>query len=140
MNLLLIDAAACLAYSVVGIVLMAVGYLIIDVLTPGKLHELIWVQRNRNATLIVAANTLGVAIVVSSAILASGPGLLFGLASTAVYGVVGLLMMALSLLFIDRVVTGKLGSIVAEAELHPAAWVNAAAHISIALIVAVAIS
>lgn len=140
MNLLLIDAVACLAYGVVGIALMAVGYLIIDLLTPGKLHELIWAQRNRNATLIVAANTLGVAIMVASAILASGPGLLFGLIGTLTYGVIGLLVMSLSFLLIDLLTPGKLGSIVSESELHPAAWVNASAHIAVALVVAVAIS
>ncbi|GLU47866.1 DUF350 domain-containing protein [Nocardiopsis ansamitocini] len=137
---LLLEVIACLSYGLVGTALMAIGYLIVDVLTPGKLHELIWTDRNRNATLIVVANTLGVSIVVASAILASGPGLLFGLTSTAAYGAVGLLLMALSFLLIDALTPGKLGSIVAESELHPAAWVNASAHIAVAIVVAAAIS
>ena len=140
MHPLLIDVVACLAYGVVGIALMALGYLIVDLLTPGKLHELIWTNRNRNATLIVASNTLGVAIVVSTAIAASANDLAAGLVTTVVYGLVGLLLMALSFLLIDLLTPGKLGSIVAENELHPAAWVNASAHLAVAAVVATAIT
>ncbi|MEY9210732.1 DUF350 domain-containing protein [Thermobifida halotolerans] len=136
---LLIDIIACLAYGVVGIALMALGYLIVDLLTPGKLHELIWEHRNRNATLIVASNILGVAVVVATAIATSAEGLAAGLVTTAVYGIVGLAIMALAFLLIDLLTPGKLGSIVADTELHPAAWVNASAHVAVALIVATAI-
>ncbi|HLU98276.1 MAG TPA: DUF350 domain-containing protein [Thermobifida alba] len=139
MYLLLIDVLTCLAYGVVGIALMALGYLIVDLLTPGKLHELIWSDRNRNATLIVSSNTLGVAIVVATAIATSAEGLAAGLVSTAVYGLVGLVIMALSFVLIDLLTPGKLGSIVAETELHPAAWVNASAHLAVAAVVATAI-
>ncbi|MFC4565713.1 DUF350 domain-containing protein [Nocardiopsis mangrovi] len=137
---LLAELGSCLAYGVVGTLLMAVGYVIVDVLTPGKLHELIWTGRNKNATLIVAANTLGTAMVVFSAIMASESGLVNGLLSTAGYGMIGLVLMAAAFLMLDALTPGKLGSIVAEAELHPAAWVNAAAHVSVALVVAAAIS
>ncbi|MGI5120875.1 DUF350 domain-containing protein [Marinactinospora thermotolerans] len=137
---LLYNIGACFAYGVVGTLLMAVGYVLVDLLTPGKLHELIWVQRNRNATLIVSANTLGTAIVVASAILASEVGLVDGLITTAVYGLVGLVLMLASFLILDALTPGKLGSIVNETELHPAAWVNASAHFAVAVVVAAAIS
>ncbi|GAA3736389.1 uncharacterized membrane protein YjfL (UPF0719 family) [Spinactinospora alkalitolerans] len=137
---LLYNIGACLAYGVVGTLLMALGYIAVDLLTPGKLHELIWTDRNRNATLIVAANTLGTALVVVSAILASEEGLANGLISTAAYGAVGLALMAASFLILDALTPGRLGSIVGDNELHPAAWVNASAHIAVALVVAAAIS
>ncbi|RCV49185.1 DUF350 domain-containing protein [Marinitenerispora sediminis] len=137
---LLYEAGACLAYGVVGTALMALGYFIVDLLTPGKLHELIWTHRNRNATLLVAANTLGVAVVVATAILASPDDLLWGLLGTLVYGVVGLLLMGLSFLVVDLLTPGKLGAVVAESEPHPAVWVNASAHFAVAVTVAAAIS
>src|SRR5690606_41339108 len=98
MHPLLIDVVACLAYGVVGIALMALGYLIVDLLTPGQLHELIWTNRNRTATLIVASNTLGVAIVVSTAIPASATSHAPGPDTTVVYGLVGLLLTDLAFL------------------------------------------
>ncbi|MFC7328333.1 DUF350 domain-containing protein [Marinactinospora rubrisoli] len=137
---LLYEAGACLAYGILGTALMALGYLVIDLLTPGRLHELVWEQRNRNATLLLSANTLGVAIVVAVAILASPDDLLWGLLATLVYGVIGLALMALSFLVIDLLTPGRLGAVIAEKEPHPAVWVNASAHIAVAVTVAAAIS
>lgn len=136
---LLYEAGASLAYGIVGTLLMVLGYLVVDLLTPGKLHELIWVDRNRNATLLVAANILGVAIVVATAIFASPDALIPGLAATFVYGVVGLLIMAIAFFVIDLCTPGKLGAIVTETEPHPAVWVNVSAHLSVAIVVAAAI-
>ncbi|GAB3449148.1 hypothetical protein GCM10027570_23340 [Streptomonospora sediminis] len=140
MPVLLYEAGASLAYGALGIVLMVIGYLIVDVLTPGKLHELVWVQRNRNASLLLASNLLGVAIVVATAIYVSTGGLIVGLSGAAIYGLIGLLLMGLSFLLIDVLTPGKLGEMLTGDETHPAAWVNAAAHVAIALMVAAAIS
>ncbi|CAM3811609.1 DUF350 domain-containing protein [Nocardiopsis rhodophaea] len=137
---ILYNAGAALAYGVVGMLVMVVGYLIVDVLTPGRLHKLIWEDGNRNATLMVSANTLGVAIVVVSAIFASEFGLASGLITTAVYGGVGLILMAAAFLIIDLLTPAKIGDILNQSELHPATWVNASAHIAVALVVAAAIS
>ncbi|GAA4914759.1 DUF350 domain-containing protein [Streptomonospora salina] len=140
MSVLLYESGASLAYGVLGIVLMVLGYLIVDVLTPGKLHELVWVQRNRNAALLVASNLLGVAVVVATAIYISTGALAIGLASAAAYGIVGLVLMALSFVLIDMLTPGKLGEVLTSSESHPAVWVNASAHLAIALMVAAAIS
>ncbi|KII00614.1 membrane protein [Streptomonospora alba] len=140
MPVLLYEAGASLAYGVLGIALMVLGYLIVDVLTPGKLHELVWKQRNRNAALLVASNLLGVSIVVATAIYISTGGLAIGLAGAAAYGLVGLVLMALSFVLIDALTPGKLGELLTDSETHPAVWVNAAAHLAIALMVAAAIS
>ncbi|MDT0302344.1 DUF350 domain-containing protein [Streptomonospora wellingtoniae] len=140
MAVLLYEAGASLAYGVLGVVLMVLGYLIVDVLTPGRLHELVWNQRNRNASLLLSTNLLGVAIVVATAIYVSTGGLAIGLASATVYGLIGLLLMGLSFLLIDVLTPGKLGEVLTDDETHPAVWVNAGAHIAIALMVAAAIS
>ncbi|WP_017595439.1 DUF350 domain-containing protein [Nocardiopsis potens] len=134
------EALACLAYGVLGMVLMALGYLLVDVLTPGKLHALIWTDKNPNATLVLAANTLGVALVVAMAVYTSTGPLAEGLLLTGVYGVIGLVLMGLSFVVIDLLTPGKLGAVVTHADLQPAAWINASAHIAVALVVAAAIS
>ncbi|MBQ1046857.1 DUF350 domain-containing protein, partial [Micromonospora sp. C72] len=68
MENLLTDLLVTLAYGVVGVVLMAVGYVLVDVATPGKLHELIWVERNRNAAVLLSSNLIGVGTIVVAAI------------------------------------------------------------------------
>jgi uncharacterized membrane protein YjfL (UPF0719 family) len=142
MNEILFNALEALAYGGVGIVILVLGYLLTDLLTPGKLHELIWVNRNRNAVLLVSANTLGSAIVVTSAILSSESeiGLGAGLLSTAVYGLIGLGVMALSFVLIDLLVPAKIAQMISNDEPHPATWVSASAHVAIAVVIAAALT
>ncbi|WP_435109581.1 DUF350 domain-containing protein [Nocardiopsis synnemataformans] len=142
MNEILFNALGALAYGGVGIVILVLGYLLTDLLTPGKLHELIWENRNRNAVLLVSANTLGSAIVVTSAILSSESeiGLGAGLVSTAVYGLIGLGVMALSFVLIDLLVPAKISQMISNDEPHPATWVSASAHVAIAVVIAAALT
>jgi uncharacterized membrane protein YjfL (UPF0719 family) len=142
MNEILFNALGALAYGGVGIVILVLGYLLTDLLTPGKLHVLIWENRNRNAVLLVSANTLGSAIIVTSAILSSESeiGLGAGLLSTAVYGLIGLGVMALSFVLIDLLVPAKIAQMISNDEPHPATWVSASAHVAIAVVIAAALT
>jgi uncharacterized membrane protein YjfL (UPF0719 family) len=126
-------------YGLVGLVLMAVGFALIDVLTPGNLREQVWVERNRNAAVLAASNLLGVGIIVATAIAASDGNWAQGLLSTAAYGLLGLVLMGLSFIVLDAVTPGKLGAILVDEVPHPAVYVNGAAHIAVSAIVAVAI-
>lgn len=140
MKELIVGLLAALAYGAVGTTLMALGYVLVDIATPGKLRDLIWVERNGNAAILLGSGLLGVGIIVTTAILVSDDDLVRGLASTVGYGLVGLVTMALSFVLLDAVTPGKLGEILAEHEPHPAAWVSGSAHIAIAGIIAAAIS
>jgi uncharacterized membrane protein YjfL (UPF0719 family) len=126
-------------YGLVGLVLMALGFVLVDVLTPGNLREQVWTQRNRNAAILLASNLLGVGIIVATAIAASHGNWGEGLLSTAAYGVLGLVLMGVSFVVIDVFTPGKLGELLVQEEPHPAVYVSAAAHLSVSAIVAVAI-
>jgi len=126
-------------YGLVGLVLMAVGFALIDVLTPGNLREQVWVDRNRNAAVLAASNLLGVGIIVATAIAASDGNWAQGLLSTAAYGILGLALMGISFIVLDLLTPGKLGAILVQEEPHPAVYVNGASHLAVAAIVAVAI-
>ena len=142
MNEILTSSLYALGYGAVGTAIMLLGYLITDLLTPGKLHRLVWEERNPNAVLLVSANTLGAAVVVVSAILSSFSelGLGAGLLSAGIFGIIGLAVMAASFLIIDLITPTSVRAVIASAEFHPATWVSATAHLSIALVVAAAIS
>lgn len=142
MNEILTSSLYALGYGAVGTAIMLLGYLITDLLTPGKLHKLIWEERNPNAVLLVSANTLGAAVVIVSAILSSFSelGLGAGLLSASVFGLIGLAVMAASFLIIDLFTPTSVRAVIANSEFHPATWVSATAHLSIALVVAAAIS
>ncbi|MEU9825061.1 DUF350 domain-containing protein [Micromonospora chersina] len=140
MQTLVTDLLVTLAYGVVGVALMAVGYVLVDVATPGKLHELIWGERNRNAALLLASNLAGVGIIVVAAIAASADDFALGLVGAAAYGILGLVIMAASFLLLDMATPGKLGEILVDPEAHPAVWVSAVVHLATGAIIAAAIS
>ncbi|MQA16925.1 MAG: DUF350 domain-containing protein [Pseudonocardiaceae bacterium] len=127
------------AYGLVGLALMTLGFVLVDVLTPGNLREQVWMQRNRNATILLASNLLGVGIVVTTAIFASADVFVAGLVSAAAYGVLGLVLMAVSFLVIDAATPGRLGELLLDGTAHPAVWVNGSSHLAVAAIVAAAI-
>ncbi|GAA4284600.1 DUF350 domain-containing protein [Brevibacterium daeguense] len=136
---LLIESGIVLAFAFSGLLLMLVGYGVVDLITPGKLHELLWKEKSRNAAILVASNLLGVSIIVAAAIRASAADLFWGIVSTIVYGLVGIIVMALSFLIVDALTPGRLGDLVHAENIHPAVWVNASTHIGIAIIMASAL-
>ncbi|MEU7571805.1 DUF350 domain-containing protein [Micromonospora sp. NPDC049240] len=140
MQHLVTDLLVTLAYGVVGVVLMAVGYLLVDLATPGKLHELIWAERNRNATLLLASNLVGVGTVVVAAIVASDDDFTLGLVGAAAYGFLGLVLMAAAFVLLDVATPGKLGELLVDPDPHPAVWISATVHVATGAIIAAAIS
>lgn len=134
------DLLVTLAYGAVGVLLMGVGYVLVDVATPGRLRELIWTERNRNAALLLASNLVGVGIIVVAAITASDDDFAAGITGAAAYGILGLLIMAAAFVLLDMVTPGRLGEILVDPEPHPATWVSAVVHVATGAIIAAAIS
>src|SRR3546814_5426364 len=60
MNDLLEGVLASLAFGAAGLVLLALGYWLVDLMTPGHLGRLIFVERNRDASLVQASSLLAI--------------------------------------------------------------------------------
>jgi uncharacterized membrane protein YjfL (UPF0719 family) len=136
---LLTGLLAAAAYGVVGVLMMALGYLLVDLATPGKLRDLIWVDRNPNAAILLVSGLLGIGIILTVAIIVSDDDLVLGLADTLAFGLLGLILMSLSFLLIDWMTPGKLGDELSSATIHPGTWVSAGAHVVIATLIAASI-
>ncbi|MEA2192558.1 MAG: hypothetical protein QOI73_2679 [Solirubrobacteraceae bacterium] len=135
------ELAAGTLYGLVGIVLLALGYYMMDLLTPGNLGRQLCEDRNRNAGVIVSAAMLAIGIILTSAIIASDGDLAKGLGQSAGFGLVGILLLGIAFVVIDVITPGKLGDIVMGEEGHePMVFVTGAALLSIGGIVAAAIS
>ncbi|TDC66873.1 DUF350 domain-containing protein [Actinomadura sp. GC306] len=139
------EIGATFAYGGVGIALMAVGYLAVELLTPGKLGKQIWTDGNKGAALLLAVKLFSVGIIVTTAIITSDDDLGAGLIDTAVFGGIGIVLMAIAFLLLDVTTPGKLGATLVDAsgggaKIHPAGWVVAAADLGLAAIVAGAVS
>jgi len=133
--------AAGLLYGIVGLALLALGFLVIDLLTPGNLGRQLAVERNRNAGVIVASALVSVAIIVVSAIHASAGSLLEGLGQAAGFGMLGIALLAIAFVVIDLITPGKLGeSVMGRGGHEPMVLVTSAALVAVGAIVAAAIS
>ncbi|MEE1930756.1 DUF350 domain-containing protein [Streptomyces sp. TRM 70351] len=139
------SAGVALLYGLVGFVVMAVGFVALDLVTPGKLVQVVWTERNRGAAVVLTGQTLGIGLVIAQAIGASESqlGLGYGLVSTLLYGLAGVLVMTFVFAMVGLVTPGKMGSSVLQDEgdrPHPAAWVQGAMYVGTAFMVGAALT
>ena len=140
LNDLAFDLLAGLAYGALGLVLLALGYIAIDLLTPGRLTDLIYRERNWNAAAVVASGLVAIATINVTAIITSHDDLDKGLAYAGTFGLLGIVLLAISFVIVDKFTPGELGEIVCSPERHPAVVVTVANHVAVGAIVAAAIS
>ncbi|WP_217250988.1 DUF350 domain-containing protein [Streptomyces sp. AC602_WCS936] len=139
------SAGQALLYGVVGLVVMAVGFVALDLVTPGKLFHVVWRDRNRGAAVLLGSQSVAVGLVVMEAIRASESeeGLGQGLFSTLLYGLAGVLVMTLVGIVIGKLAPGQMGAVALEDSgdrPHPAAWVQAGMYLGTAFMVGAALS
>ncbi|BAJ29939.1 MULTISPECIES: DUF350 domain-containing protein [Kitasatospora] len=139
MNDILHQLGYAAAYGAVGLVLLLLGVLLVDALTPGELRRQIWVERNRNAAVVLSSALLAIGAIVFTAVMSTYQDFVKGLVAAAVFGLFGLLLMAVSFRVLDLVTPGRLGELLVDDEPHPAVWVTASTNLAVAAIVSAAI-
>ncbi|WP_157246279.1 DUF350 domain-containing protein [Nonomuraea typhae] len=127
------------SYAALGVILMIIGFYVIDLAIPGKLSQIIKTDRNPNATLLTTSGLAAVGLIVTASIWSSGGALLDGLAQTAVFGLVGIAVQTVAMLVFDRIVGISVRELVKEPELQPGTRLLAVTHLAIGLITAVAV-
>lgn len=130
---------AIVLYALLGVLLLLLGYFVIDLTTPGKLTTVIKTERNPNATMLAASGIGAVALVIVAAIFSSGGQLIEGLTETVVFGLVGILAQALAIFAFDRVIGMDVESLLSEPRLSPAAVLIGVTRVAIGLITAFAL-
>lgn len=133
------NVVATLLYFVVGIVVLALGFVMVDVLTPGNLRQLVFVERRPNAVAVACAMYAALAIVVIAAIVASSNELGQGLVDAAVYGLVGIVLQGLALVVLEMAVPGRFRDLIADERLHPAAIATAVTLLAVGGVTAAAL-
>lgn len=131
---------ATLLFFLVGIAVLALGFLALDLLTPGDLRRQVYTDRKPNAAILLGANHLALAVIVVTSILTSADALAQGLLDSAVYGLVGVVLQAVALRVLDAFVPGHLRAIVDEERMSGAAWAVAASLVAIGAVNAAALS
>ena len=128
------------AYTGVGLALLALGFFALDLLTPGHLGRHIYEHRSVNAALTLAAGFLGQGAITFASIWTNATsGFGEALGYTVVFGVLGVLLQAVAFVVLDLVTPGRLGAHLTEPQFHPASLVSAAAQLAVAAIIVASI-
>ena len=131
---------ALLAYVAVAVVILVLGFVLTDLTTPGKLGTLICTDRNVNATIVASTNLLAVGAIVTMAIWSTHDDFAYGLVTTAVFGLVGVLLLAAVDWLVDKLTPGYLPELIVGQQFHPASVFVGVAHLVIGVVIAVSIT
>jgi uncharacterized membrane protein YjfL (UPF0719 family) len=134
------NVIAAILYFVVGIVVLIAGFVMADLLTPGNLRRMVFVERRPNAVAVASGMYAALAIVVVTAIVASSNELAQGLVDAAVYGLVGVALQGLALVVLEVAVPGRFRDLIADERLHPAAIATAVTLLAVGGVNAAALS
>ena len=128
------------AYTGVGILLLVVGAVALDLLTPGHLARHIYEERSVNAGIALAAGFIGQGAIAFTTIWTNATsGFGRALLYTVVFGLLGVLLQVVAFLILDLLTPGKLGTMLMQVPFHPASLVTAASQLAVAAIIVASI-
>lgn len=137
---LLRGAVASVLYFLVAFVVLVAGFGMVNLLTPGNLRQLVFVERRPNAVVLACSMYAALALVIISAIFTSSNQLGEGLLGVAVYGLVGVALQGAALVVLEIAVPGRFRDHIEATELHPAAFATAVMLLSVGGVIAAALS
>ncbi|BBZ44771.1 DUF350 domain-containing protein [Mycobacterium parmense] len=131
---------ATILYFAVGMAVLIVGFFMVDLLTPGNLRRLVFIDRRPNAVVIACAMYVALTTVIISAIVNSYSQLGQGLLGVAVYGLMGVVLLGVALLSVHVLIPGDFHEHVDEPELHPGSFAVALMLLAVGGVTAAAVS
>jgi uncharacterized membrane protein YjfL (UPF0719 family) len=139
-DVLVQNLVSTLLYFVVGVIILVLGFAMVDMLTPGRLRSQVFLERRPNAVIVTAATDVSLTLVIVSAIVASSDKLGQGLLDTLVYGLVGVALQGVALVVLEAVVPGHYRTIIDAERFHPASIAAAVILVAVGGINAAALS
>lgn len=134
------NVVSSVLYFMVGVVVLAAGFVMVDVLTPGNLRRQVFVERRPNAVTITAAMDVSLAAIIITAIHSSSDRLGQGLIDTLIYGLIGVGLQGLALVAVELLAPGHFRNDINAEKFHPAALSVAVALLAIGGINAAALT
>lgn len=140
LNPVLKGAVATILYFGVGMAVLLVGFYAVDVLTPGKLRQLVFIDRRPNAVVVAGAMYIALTVVIITAIVNSYSQLGQGLLGVAVYGLMGVILLGFALLTMHLLIPGSFHEHIDEPELHPGSFAVALILLAVGGVTAAAVA
>ncbi|OBI63003.1 DUF350 domain-containing protein [Mycobacterium sp. E796] len=139
-NPVLKGAVATILYFAVGMAVLFVGFYMVDWLTPGKLRQLVFIDRRPNAVVVAGAMYISLTVVIITAIANSYSQLGQGLLGVAVYGLMGVILLGIALLAMHLLIPGDFHEHIDEPTLHPGSFAVALILLAVGGVTAAAVS
>ncbi len=133
-------AVNTILYFLVGMGVLVIGFYMVDFLTPGKLRQLVFIDRRPNAVVVAGAMYIALTTVIITAITTSYSQLGQGLIGVAVYGLMGVILLGLALLTMHLLIPGNFHEHVDEPTLHPGSFAVALILLAVGGVTAAAVS
>ncbi len=133
-------AVATILYFAVGMAVLIIGFYMVDWLTPGKLRQMVFVDRRPNAVVVAGAMYISLTMVIITAIANSYSQLGQGLLGVAVYGLMGVILLGIALLCTHLLIPGNFHEHVDEPTLHPGSFAVALILLAVGGVTAAAVS
>ena len=140
LNPVLRGAVATILYFLVGMAVLLVGFYMVDVLTPGKLRQMVFIDRRPNAVVVAGAMYIALTTVIISAIINSYSQLGQGLVGVAIYGLMGVILLGIALLAMHLLIPGDFHEHIDDPELHPGSFAVALILLAVGGVTAAAVS
>ncbi|MFW6772815.1 DUF350 domain-containing protein [Nocardioides sp. CPCC 205120] len=137
---LLDESLATLAFAGVGILLLVIGYFMVDLLTPGHLGRQVFVEHRRDAALVLSATQVSLGFIIATAFFTAEGDTWDTLLEASVFGIIGVALLGLAFWILDAVTPGSLAELVVDDSDDPAAYVAVAVQLAVGLVVAASIS
>ncbi|MDF9716229.1 DUF350 domain-containing protein [Nocardioides sp. ChNu-153] len=137
---LLDESLATLAFAGVGLLLLVIGYFMVDLLTPGHLGRQVFVEHRRDAALVLASTQVSLGFIIATAFWTAQGDTWDTLLEASVFGLIGVALLGLSFWLLDLVTPGSLAELVVDDSDDPAAYVAVAVQLAVGLVVAASIS
>jgi uncharacterized membrane protein YjfL (UPF0719 family) len=137
---LLDESLATLAFAGVGIVLLLVGYFMVDLLTPGRLGQQVFVEHKRDAALVLASTQISLGIIIATAFYTAQGDTWDTLLEATVFGIIGVALLGISFFLLDLLTPGSLAELVVDESDDPAVYVAVALQLAVGLVVAASIT
>ncbi|OBK29562.1 hypothetical protein A5634_18345 [Mycobacterium asiaticum] len=131
-------AGAIVLYSILGLVLMIIGFYAIDLTTPGPLRKMVNAGKP-NAIIVSSAGMVSMAFIVVIAIYSSSGNLRQGLLASAVFGLVGIAAQVVMMRIAALVIGIDMETLFFADEFSYDALMVAAAQFALGIVVSVAI-
>jgi len=140
LNPVLRGAVATILYFLVGMAVLFVGFYMVDVLTPGNLRQMVFIDRRPNAVVVAGAMYIALTTVIISAIINSFSQLGQGLVGVAIYGLMGVILLGIALLTMHLLIPGDFHEHIDDPELHPGSFAVALILLAVGGVTAAAVS